>query len=329
MLDAVCFFGFGKNHTHYEGAEGRTETCFLCGQNHAEAETKRQDDKYLVIEIRTYPAKESRDNKNTHYKPNGKGNNKDAHLLEQFCAFETILDCYRREQHQEHDGDDVLEDKNGRSTLDEPRFAQSGFESRGVSANYTSEAATLFSAGAASRIVSQSVTVEKTPEQKAREAADMVFLLRRNRIQIITGDTDATYSGEAMKAAIDELSALEQEYLSLFLGYTITQEQKVTFELSPSSDAKDQIYVIFRLSDQEGLLPAEEIGGKPYYLDIAPQEMASAPAADPRAASRAKAVQTVRIPAICDLKVSDGVKTFLQSRIPVYQLGEDRVYPVQ
>ena len=198
-------------------------------------------------------------------------------------------------------------------------------ESRGVSANYTSEAATLFSAGAASRIVSQSVTVEKTPEQKAREAADMVFLLRRNRIQIITGDTDATYSGEAMKAAIDELAALEQEYLSLFLGYTITQEQKVTFELSPSSDAKDQIYVIFRLSDQEGLLPAEEIGGKPYYLE----EMASAPAADPRAASRAKAVQTVRIPAICDLKVSDGVKTFLQSRIPVYQLGEDRVYPVQ
>lgn len=217
----------------------------------------------------------------------------------------------------------------GTSVWSKPGFAQSGFESRGVSANYTSEAATLFSAGAASRIVSQSVTVEKTPEQKAREAADMVFLLRRNRIQIITGDTDATYSGEAMKAAIDELAALEQEYLSLFLGYTITQEQKVTFELSPSSDAKDQIYVIFRLSDQEGLLPAEEIGGKPYYLDIAPQEIAGAPAADPRAASRAKAVQTVRIPAICDLKVSDGVKTFLQSRIPVYQLGEDRVYPVQ
>ena len=217
----------------------------------------------------------------------------------------------------------------GTSVWSKPGFAQSGFESRGVNANYTSEAATLFSAGAASRIVSQSVTVEKTPEQKAREAADMVFLLRRNRIQIITGDTDATYSGEAMKAAIDELAALEQEYLSLFLGYTITQEQKVTFELSPSSDAKDQIYVIFRLSDQEGLLPAEEIGGKPYYLDIAPQEIAGAPAADPRAASRAKAVQTVRIPAICDLKVSDGVKTFLQSRIPVYQLGEDRVYPVQ
>ena len=220
-------------------------------------------------------------------------------------------------------------DASGTSVWSKPGFAQSGFESRGVSANYTSEAATLFSAGAASRIVSQSVTVEKTPEQKAREAADMVFLLRRNRIQIITGDTDATYSGEAMKAAIDELAALEQEYLSLFLGYTITQEQKVTFELSPSSDAKDQIYVIFRLSDQEGLLPAEEIGGKPYYLDIAPQEMAGAPAADPRAASRAKAVQTVRIPAICDLKVSDGVKTFRQSRIPVYQLGEDRVYPVQ
>lgn len=220
-------------------------------------------------------------------------------------------------------------DASGTSVWSKPGFANESFASKGVSSNFTSEAATLYSAGAASRLVSQSMTVEKTPEQKAREAADMVFLLRRNRIQIITGDTDATYSGEAMKAAIDELTSLEQEYLSLFLGYTLTEEQKVTFELSPSSDARDQIYVIFRLSDEEGLLPAEEIGGKPYYLDIVPQELASAPASDPKAASKAKAVQTVRIPAICDVKVSDGVKPFLQSRIPVYQLGEDRVYPVQ
>lgn len=217
----------------------------------------------------------------------------------------------------------------GASVWSKPGFASESFASKGVNANYTSEAATLYSAGSASRLVSQSMTVEKTPEQKAREAADMVFLLRRNRIQIITGDTDATYSGEAMKAAIDELAALEQEYLSLFLGYTVTEEQKVTFDVSPSSDADDQIYVIFRLSDEEGLLPAEEIGGKPYYLNIVPQELASAPFSDPKAAAKAKSVQTLLVPAICDVKVSDGVKTFLQSRIPVYQLGETRLYPVQ
>ncbi|MBO7118653.1 MAG: DUF4831 family protein [Bacteroidales bacterium] len=220
-------------------------------------------------------------------------------------------------------------DASGVSVWSKPGFAKAGFESKGLTSNYTSEAATLYSAGAASRLVSQSMTVQKTPDQKAREAADMIFNLRRNRIQIITGDTDATYSGEAMKAAIDELTALEQEYLSLFLGNTVTEEQTVTFELSPSSDEKDQIYVIFRLSDEEGLLPAEELDGKPYYLDIVPQEIASAPFSDPRAISKAKATQTVRIPAICDVKVSDGVKPFLQSRIPVYQLGEDRVYPVQ
>ena len=220
-------------------------------------------------------------------------------------------------------------DASGAAVWSKPGFAKAGFESKGVTSNYTSEAATLYSSGAASRLVSQSMTVQKTPDQKAREAADMIFNLRRNRIQIITGDTDATYSGEAMKAAIDELTALEQEYLSLFLGNTVTEEQTVTFELTPTSDSKDQIYVIFRLSDEEGLLPAEELSGKPYYLDIVPQELANAPVYDPRAAARAKATQTVRIPAICDIKVSDGVKPFLQSRIPVYQLGEDRVYPVQ
>lgn len=222
------------------------------------------------------------------------------------------------------------EDASGYSVWSVPSDASAAFETKGVNANYTSEATTLYSAGMSSRLaVSQNMVVEKSPEQKAREAADMIFSLRKNRIQIITGDTDATYSGEAMKAAIDELESLEQEYLSLFLGYSQKQVQNVAFELTPSSDVRNQIYVLFRLSDEDGIVPADEVVGNPYYLDITVGELAPAPAADPKAAAKAKAVKTVRIPAVCDLKVSDGVKPFMQSRIPIYQLGADRSYPVQ
>ena len=44
--------------------------------------------------------------------------------------------------------------------------------------------------------IQQSQVVEKSLEKKAQEIANEIFKLRRQRVQIITGDTDATYSGD-------------------------------------------------------------------------------------------------------------------------------------
>ena len=217
-------------------------------------------------------------------------------------------------------------DASGVSVWSKPGFAKAGFESKGLTSNYTSEAATLYSAGSASRLVSQSMTVQKTPDQKAREAADMIFNLRRNRIQIITGDTDATYSGEAMGAAIAEISRMEAEYLSMFIGYSEYQNQKMNYDVVPAVDSKKQIYVAFRLSDAEGLVPADNVSGKPYVLELVPQPITAAPAS--RGAASRGTVAYYRIPAICTAKLSDGVNVLLQSRIPVYQLGIESSFPI-
>ena len=53
--------------------------------------------------------------------------------------------------------------------------------------------------------VEEAYQVVKTPEIKAQEAADMVLKARRERFNISTGNTDATFSGEALGAAIAEL----------------------------------------------------------------------------------------------------------------------------
>ena len=64
--------------------------------------------------------------------------------------------------------------------------------------------------------VTQDNVVEKSPDRKAADAAATIFSLREKRQQIATGDTDATFSGEALQAAIDELTRLEERYLTLF-----------------------------------------------------------------------------------------------------------------
>ena len=71
--------------------------------------------------------------------------------------------------------------------------ADADFSDRGVSSNLTSEATTLIRGVDGNRVaVQQSMVVQKPLEQRAKEAADMIFDLRKKRVQIVTGDTDAT-----------------------------------------------------------------------------------------------------------------------------------------
>ena len=171
--------------------------------------------------------------------------------------------------------------------------------------------------------VHQEVEVEKSLEQRAREAAKMVLDARRERYNISTGNTDATFSGEALGAALAELNRVEQEYLALFVGYTVRERQHGSYEVVPSVSAKKQQYVAFRLSDEEGLLPAGRTSGVSYYLEFEPEPQ---PEATP--VGKGKSVR-YRVPAICQVRLTDGQSVLLQTRIPVYQLGVECEYSVR
>ena len=214
-----------------------------------------------------------------------------------------------------------------------PTRTQGDFSDKGVSSNLTSEATTLYrnskTESAYSRVaVQQSMVVEKSLEQKAAETAEMILKLRQQRLQIVTGDTDATYSGEAMGAAIEEITRLEKEYMTLFIGYSDFQQQKMRFDVIPQPGLESQMYVAFRLSDTAGLVPADNLSGKPIVMEIVPQAFAE-PQVSADILANAKEVEVYyRIPAICTVKLMDGANLLLQSRMPVYQLGKESSLPV-
>ena len=172
------------------------------------------------------------------------------------------------------------------------------------------------------------MVVEKSLEKRAAEAAALIFEIREKRLQIVTGDTDATYSGEAMGAAVAELTRLEKEYLLLFTGYSEYRTQKMTFEVIPQKDRGSQMYVAFRISDSEGLLPADNLSGRPVVMEIVPQEIPPVPV-DKKTAKGSKALSLAyRIPAPCSVKLLDGMDVVMQTRMLVYQLGRESTLPV-
>ena len=212
-----------------------------------------------------------------------------------------------------------------------PAQTSGDFSDKGVGSNLTAEATTLYQgvqqASALSKVaVQQNMVVEKSLEKKAQEAADMIFKLRNTRVQIVTGDTDANYSGEAMAAALAEIARLEKEYMTLFIGYSEFQTQQKHFDAVPLNNERMKVQVVFRLSDEEGLLPADNLGGKPYFIDITPEEIAAT--GDPKSA-KGGASLVYRIPAICTVSLSDGTDVLLRSRLPIYQFGVDKTYPLK
>ncbi|MBQ1648835.1 MAG: DUF4831 family protein, partial [Bacteroidales bacterium] len=124
-----------------------------------------------------------------------------------------------------------------------PAGKGTGFSGKGIPANLTERTNTLYEAD--NHAVRQKVVVEKSTEDKAKEVADKIFEIRENKYKILVGDTDATYSGEAMKATIDALNKLEQDYLALFTGVSEFGSQSASFEVIPSVK-KNQTYVAFR-----------------------------------------------------------------------------------
>ena len=215
------------------------------------------------------------------------------------------------------------------------RFAsQAGaerFEGIDPLGNLGSETTTLYKAvrtdeGYERVPVTQDNVVEKSADRKAADAAAAIFSLREKRQQIATGDTDATFSGEALQAAIDEITRLEERYLTLFYGISDVSTVEKTFDVTPEKDSKDQRYTAFRISDREGLLPGSANEGKAVVAEFQIEPLSAPESASDR--GKENAAIRYRIPAITHLRlISDGT-LLLDSRVPVYQLGEDASLPL-
>lgn len=115
--------------------------------------------------------------------------------------------------------------------------------------------------------VHRDVVVEKSLESKAKEAADFIFLLRKRRLELLSGDADFIGEGSAVRDVLDEISRLEEEYLSLFIGKSYTTQKEHLFDYFPQAD-DNSATILFRFSKTKGVLPASDLSGSPVLIGI-------------------------------------------------------------
>ena len=110
-----------------------------------------------------------------------------------------------------------------------------------------------------------SATVQTTEEQAAA-TAEMIFSLRKHRLDLITGEAGENVFGAGLKAALEEIARIEKECLDMFYGTKNTTEEIHTFNivLSPARNE----YMVCRFSDDAGVVPADDLSGKPIVLKV-------------------------------------------------------------
>jgi hypothetical protein len=104
--------------------------------------------------------------------------------------------------------------------------------------------------------------VEKSPEQKAKEASDYIVKIKDNRFNLISGFQEVNYNKETLEYMDSQLKQMEKEYLKLFTGISLHKTLTSSFVYTPNPNQVNTEVPIFKYMKSKGMMELDEPGGK-------------------------------------------------------------------
>ena len=157
-------------------------------------------------------------------------------------------------------------------------------------------------------------------QKMAEEIAKQIYDIRENRQAILTGDIDFyPADGKSFALLLKEMDKKEKELTALFTGTKTTETYTRTIKYTPEKPNVND--VLFRLSTLKGVVPANDLSGAPYYINIAatmPQLVVS-----PQEKSKKQSNPIIRTiyPASAQIAINDGKTTHFLEEFLLPQLG--------
>lgn len=109
------------------------------------------------------------------------------------------------------------------------------------------------------------VAVKRSLEEKAQQAAEQIFTLRKRRMEFLLGD-DIPSTPDAIPTLLKEITRLESEYLSLFIGRTVYDTIRYQFSYTPTQS--ENSVVLCRFSEAKGIVAATDMTARPVILQL-------------------------------------------------------------
>jgi hypothetical protein len=104
--------------------------------------------------------------------------------------------------------------------------------------------------------------VEKSPEQKAKEASDYIVKIKDNRFNLISGFQEVNYNRETLEYMDLQLKQMETEYMKLFTGISLHKTMTFSFYYTPNPNQVNIEVPIFKYMKSKGMMELDEPGGR-------------------------------------------------------------------
>ena len=172
--------------------------------------------------------------------------------------------------------------------------------------------------------------VEKSPEQKAREAADFISRIKENRFNLLTGYQEVSYNQETLEYMDTQLKLLEKEYMKLFTGISIHKTYSHDFKYIPLSNQINTEVPIFKFISNRGLVDLNQMGGSVVTIKVQRVGNTNQVASYLNRALEETKSQGFyyRIPELARVTVKQGAGLIEQTQCLINQLGVVTYLPV-
>ena len=171
--------------------------------------------------------------------------------------------------------------------------------------------------------------IPKTTEEKASEIADFINDLKTQRLELLGDPYDIYLDGGGFEYIIEEMKRLEKKYLALFTGITYSEVYKASFGHTPDEYIPGKPEVLFRFSDNMGILPATDLTGRPVVIEFNSEKKTAALSPliiEPFVLHEEEKPPSVplyyRIPDVVEVRVVDGRNILGHKKALVYQFGK-------
>jgi hypothetical protein len=177
------------------------------------------------------------------------------------------------------------------------------------------------------RNILQSSWVDRSPEQKARAAADYIQKIRDSRFNLISGYQEVNY-GNSILFMDEKLKIMEDEYVDLFVGKEIKTLKEQSVEFLPSKE-NIGIQLLARFSETGGL-SALDSKSEPIQIEISPVGNTTAMKSENKNSGKDKIINNLyyRTPEYVKVKVLYKGSVIAEKKLLISQLGSLSKAPI-
>lgn len=170
-------------------------------------------------------------------------------------------------------------------------------------------------------VFSEELLMAGSTAKQAEVAAKQIYRIRESRLNILTGEADnLPPDGEAMKLVIQQLEEQERALTNLFKGICSKETSEYKVDIIPFDNLDKE--VLFRFSNQLGIVDADDLGGSPVYMNL--KAIERAPVLEPKEAEKkAKSLKGIiyNVPGKASIEISINKKTLYKGEAQITQFG--------